>query len=49
MPQFAVCPASSDDWLFGVGDFDVGGFGDGNCFIGEYSYTIVITGLTDGE
>ena len=49
VPELVVCSASFDEWLLVVGDGDVLGFGDGDLFVCEYSYAVVVTGLSNGE
>ena len=49
VPELVICSMAFDERLLVVGDGDVIGFGDGDLFVGEDSYAIVVTCLPNGE
>ena len=48
-PKFVVSLVAFDEWFLVAGDGDVIGFGDGDLFVGEDSYAIVVACLSNGE
>ena len=46
VPELVVCSVACDDWVLVVGDGDIVGFGDGDFFVGEDGYAIIIACLS---
>ena len=47
MPKVVVSSVAFDEWFLVAGDGDVIGFGDGDFFVCEYGYAIIIACLSN--